>query len=179
VAYCLNTNAKNPMRLRSTAVLLVVASYISCDQTSPKEERSKFYYYPELNAYYNSQQSEFLYTVDGGRSWHAKSASHETAESLSKKRIPLNTDVFDITQFNEEHRTKYNGVTADFTEGNRTSDEQILADEEAERLAEQKKEERKKEEEKKKEENKKDEEKPKERKGLGKVLKSIFGKKKD
>jgi hypothetical protein len=164
------------------AILISTAGFLACNSGTVSKPESKFYYYPELNIYYNSQQSEFLYTVDGGRSWHAKSASNETAESLSKKRIALNTDVFDITQFNEEHRTKYNGITADYTKGNERAEEEFMndddADLEAQKDAEQKKKELRKKEEDKKKEEAKEEDKPKERKGLGKILKGIFGKKK-
>ena len=32
----------------------------------------KFYYYPKLNTYYDFQNGNFVYTIDGGETWQKK-----------------------------------------------------------------------------------------------------------
>ncbi|RYZ49380.1 MAG: hypothetical protein EOP49_16400, partial [Sphingobacteriales bacterium] len=71
------------------AIVAIVAAFVlprKKEVAFNSDSPYKFYYYPKLNAYYDFQNKDFVYTLDGGKSWMKKdAASEESAEKLSQK----------------------------------------------------------------------------------------------
>jgi|GEM_PF-3090388 len=79
-----------------------------------KDSPYKFYYYPKLNAYYDLQKEQFVYSLDGGRTWLKKKPSSGTApENLSKKVI-IAGHTQEPWTLNEAHRKAYKGYAYNF-----------------------------------------------------------------
>jgi hypothetical protein len=79
----------------------------------------KFYYYPELNVYYNVQERSFLYSVDGGKSWSAM-LENEDSHNVIGKQVMLLSSVPEVWKKNEEHRHKYGGYLVNLVEAMQT-----------------------------------------------------------
>lgn len=71
--------------------------------------RHQFYYFPDLNVYYNLQENSFIYTIDGGQSWLFMKATTGSSFSSFGRKIILTSRVSDIWKNNEAHRNKYYG----------------------------------------------------------------------
>lgn len=103
---------------RRTILLILVGLVLAGVGISVFASRSehlyKFYYYPELNVYYDFKGQSFLYTLDGGETWLEKQpASRDLPEKLSKK-VLIKAASREVWIDNELHRQKYSGVASDF-----------------------------------------------------------------
>ena len=80
----------------------------------------KFYYYPKLNTYYDFQNGNFVYTIDGGETWQKKKPkTAKLPETLSDK-VMISAPVPEVWQYNEEHREKHNGISTNYLDKEKT-----------------------------------------------------------
>lgn len=75
----------------------------------------KFYYYPDLNVYYNVHEQKFIYSIDGGQSWSVMNWENNEASALGKK-IVLTSDQAEIWQQNKQHLSKHGGYLVNLIE---------------------------------------------------------------
>ena len=75
-----------------------------------------YYYYPDLNAYYDKTHAQFVYTTDGGTTWNQKPATVEQAERIPGKVI-IQSATPNPWQLNAQHRSQYGGAESDYRPG--------------------------------------------------------------
>lgn len=81
----------------------------------------RFYYYPTSNFYYDVAKGNFVYTLDGGRSWEVQgAASPQTAKAFNDREV-IDIPVPEVWKYNPDHRRKYGGLLTDYREGGRAS----------------------------------------------------------
>ena len=96
-------------------IMIVVSSqlfFLSCQSNNGQEENEnyEFYYFPKKNVYYNVEKKNFLYSLDGGKTWDSvASVSDKEPQTLGEKII-VYSDSFDVYKDNEAHRKLYNGT---------------------------------------------------------------------
>lgn len=73
----------------------------------------KFYYFPETNMYYDTKKRQYIYTVDGGKTWSFMSRSTEEIPELLGEKVVIRSKEPNVWLQNEQHRSKYNGVLTD------------------------------------------------------------------
>jgi hypothetical protein len=74
----------------------------------------KFYYYPKLNAYYDFQDGNFIYTIDGGETWQKKKPKNAKLPEKLSKKVMLSGPLPDIWKYNEVHRKAHNGINTNY-----------------------------------------------------------------
>jgi hypothetical protein len=94
-----------------------------------KEQTSfKFYYYPQLNTYYDFAANNFYYTVDGGETWIVKKPTESnTPESLGEK-VTLYSQSPEVWKDNPFHLQQYNGTLINYAKQDVVVAEPIAAD---------------------------------------------------
>lgn len=76
----------------------------------------RFYYYPTSNFYYDVAQGNFVYTLDGGRTWEVqKAAAPQTAKAFNDRKV-IDSPEPRVWKYNNEHRAKYGGLVTDYRE---------------------------------------------------------------
>jgi hypothetical protein len=108
--------------LFSLPLLLISAAACKQQQAGMQDDTYTFYYYPALNTYYNPQDNQFLYTLDGGVTWKRKPGSADIAANLDE-RITIHSEIADAWQNNEAHRSQYRGVYTNFTFNSATQED--------------------------------------------------------
>jgi hypothetical protein len=139
---------------------------ISCQSNNLSEDKEgyEFYYYPAKNVYYNPEKKNFLYSLDGGKTWDSTMNPSGTDPGTLGEKVIIRSLAEDVYKSNETHRNLYKGKLYNFTAADTAYTS--AAPEVTERKVEQK--------------TRTDakplpeEEKPK--KGLKKFLKKLFGK---
>lgn len=107
--------------LSVVAVGVFVVALMPRSKSEVSDDPYKFYYYPRLNAYYDLQRNDFVYTLDGGKTWQTKKPTTSALPEKLSKKVMITGPVPDVWRFNEEHREKYDGVRSDYvTEGQTT-----------------------------------------------------------
>src|SRR3954463_9689146 len=105
---------------RVVLFIIIVVSiqlfFIACRSTDRQDEEDfQFYYYPNKNAYYNVEKKNFLYSLDGGKTWDSvASVSDKEPQTLGEKII-VYSDNYDVYKDNEAHRKLYNGTLYNIT----------------------------------------------------------------
>jgi len=69
----------------------------------------KFYYYPQLNTYYDFTGNSFYYSVDGGETWIIKKPTETNAPETLGEKIILYSQSPEIWKDNTFHVQQYNG----------------------------------------------------------------------
>ena len=132
-----------------------------------KAKQNEFYYYPDMNLYYDVAKNNFIYSLDGGVIWDTIDAKSGNIPTTLGDKIVLNSTSDSIWNDNKLHREKYGGYiynvidddSPDTSAATTVTEKKIVIKPTSPVI--------------------KEEEKTKERKGLGKLLNKIFGKKKD
>lgn len=152
---------------RVVLFIIIVVSiqlfFLSCQSNNNREEKEnfEFYYFPKKNVYYNVEKKNFLYSLDGGKTWDSVlSVTDKEPQTLGEKIIVYSANS-DVYKDNAAHRKLYNGVL--FNIVNTDTSLASAVPEVTERKLK-----------KRKQEGKPDEDEP--IKGLKKFLNKIFGK---
>ncbi|MEP6466102.1 MAG: hypothetical protein ABJB05_07335 [Parafilimonas sp.] len=81
--------------------------FLSCNDTAPK--KFEFYYYPSRNVYFDVTNDQYLYSLDGGKTWDSLYVkTNKEPATLGTKRIIYSTSL-DVWKDNQQHITQYNG----------------------------------------------------------------------
>jgi hypothetical protein len=81
---------------------------VACNERK-QDNTYQFYYYPLRNIYYDVRKSEFLYSIDGAKTWQVfTGVSNPDVATLGDKEVITSSDS-SILNKNEEHRRLYAG----------------------------------------------------------------------
>jgi hypothetical protein len=89
--------------------ILITASvaFSSCNKITQK--KFEFFYYPQLNVYFDVAAREYFFSLDSGKTWDSVySNTNAEPATLGNKQI-LYSDTHAIWDSNEEHLKQYNG----------------------------------------------------------------------
>ncbi len=149
-------------KLSSWLVISLAVITLSCNQQQARG-KYEFQYYPSVNMYFDVAQQQYIYSLDSARTWNTlKGTTEEKAASLGTPAT-VYSDEKEIWKLNEAHRQQYNGTI--FNVAGNSSVAGNLDEPVAERKVQKKA-------------VRKSAPAVKERKGLGKFLQKVFGKKK-
>lgn len=96
--------------------VLVIAAVVVFS-TKVFQKKYTYYYYPEWNAYYDLKHKNYIYSIDGGKTWDTiNNASNNVANTLGEK-VVLRTSSSEIWMDNAEHRQRYGGILNDLVGG--------------------------------------------------------------
>lgn len=152
-----------------TVSIAFIILYTSCNSNSANAEKEgEFYYYPKANVYYNVASKAYYYSIDSAKTWQQITDTLAASPALLGEKIVLHS-ADSIWKDNAKHRQLYSGVLynvaspADSADGNvaKVSERKVARKKYNTRERSQEAEE------------------PKKKKGLGKFLQKVFGKKKD
>ena len=93
-------------------VVLIIAAVVVFS-TKIFQKKYTFYYYPEWNAYYDVQHKNYIYSIDGGKTWDTISNSSNTVSNTLGRHIILRTSSPEIWLENAVHRNEYGGTLND------------------------------------------------------------------
>jgi hypothetical protein len=99
------------VKLGFVSVLVIAAIIVFSAKVFQKKQT--YYYYPEWNAYYDVQHKNYIYSIDGGKTWDTITNSSNTVASTLGEKIQLRSSSAEIWRDNAEHRTKYGGELND------------------------------------------------------------------
>jgi len=90
-------------------ILFVPGFIISCKNLDLSNNGDKYYYYPSKNVYYDVERSNFLYSLDSGKTWDSVYSPSATPAIEGKRETVYSTEP-PVWKDNEAHRKMYNGV---------------------------------------------------------------------
>lgn len=95
-----------------TIIICFFSSIIcfSCNSTDSNTEEVNVYYYPEKNIYYDSRQSNYYYSLDGGRSWDSMQYKGSEYGAALGQKVALPGAGKNFWENNVAHRQQYSGV---------------------------------------------------------------------
>ncbi len=94
---------------RITISIAFLTLQISCNSGKQKQE-VKFYYYPRTNVYFDVDKKNYIYSLDGGRSWGIINNSIDKEPATLGKRVVIYSPTDSIWKENESHRRQYAGT---------------------------------------------------------------------
>ena len=68
-------------------------------------QKTKFYYYPSSNVYYNTESGKYIYNNNGN--WTAIDKLPPGIATANTRRVIVYSNTAQAWQSNEEHKTKY------------------------------------------------------------------------
>lgn len=75
--------------------------------------RYKFYYFPETNMYYDTRKGQYIYSMDGGKTWSIMGRTTKEIPEVLGEKVSIKSKSPNIWEHNPEHREQYNGVLTD------------------------------------------------------------------
>ena len=100
----------------SLALVVAVAAVVVFS-TNVFQKKYTYYYYPEWNAYYDVQHKNYIYSIDGGKTWDTITNSSNAVVNTLGDKIVLRTTSSEIWTENAEHRQQYGGTLNDLVGG--------------------------------------------------------------
>ena len=84
---------------------------VSCQSKNNQEEKEnfEFYYFPKKNVYYNVEKKNFLYSLDGGKTWDSVLSISDKEPATLGEKIIVYSDDYNVYKDNPAHRKLYNG----------------------------------------------------------------------
>ena len=92
--------------------VLVIAAVIVFSAKAFQKKQT-YYYYPEWNAYYDLQHKNYIYSIDGGKTWDTITNSSAVVTNTLGKKIVIRSNSAEIWMDNPEHRKIYGGELND------------------------------------------------------------------
>lgn len=90
-------------------ILCLTIITIACNDLNLTHSGDTFYYYPSKNVYYDVKRSNYIYSLDSGKTWD--SMYSETAEpAIMGRKATVYSTTSDVWKDNEAHRKLYNGI---------------------------------------------------------------------
>ena len=145
---------------------LVLLANTGCKNDGNSDGKLKFYYYPEKNVYYNVENSNYLYSLNGGKSWDSLKMNEAKETKALGKREVIYSETPQVWRSNMQHLKSYNGnsfAIAGYGAANELMAEDVVSEKKVVRSGPV---------------VRKGSSQKKEKKGIGKFIDNIFGKKK-
>ena len=146
--------------LRVVVCVWIMFVYTSCKNNN-EEKLSEYYYYPSTNMYFDVAKNNYIFSLDGSKTWDTIDATTQNEGVALGEKLVIKAWPDSLLINNEVHRKTYGGLLYDVLDGD--TSEVSATEVVTEKVV------------KAKPLKKEGEEKPK--KGLGKFLSKIFGKK--
>ncbi len=86
----------------------IVSLMYGCNQ-KPVETQLEFYYYPKSNMYFDVAKNNFLFSLDGAKTWDTLNAFAQQEPEVLGDKVVLYAANDSIWLDNEAHRRAYNG----------------------------------------------------------------------
>jgi len=99
--------------LKWALVGILVVGVIVVFSTNLFNRQNTFYYYPEWNAYYDTRHKNYIYSIDGGKTWDTITNSSNNIEQTLGEKIVLRSHSDKIWLENAAHRSLYAGELND------------------------------------------------------------------
>lgn len=93
--------------------LLLVITAVVVFSTNIFQKKYTYYYYPEWNAYYDVRYKNYIYSIDGGKTWDTISNSSSTVTNTLGEKFVLHSRSTEIWMENDQHRSHYGGRSND------------------------------------------------------------------
>jgi hypothetical protein len=77
------------------------------------QKRQTYYYYPEWNTYYDVKRKNYIYSINGGKTWDTITNSSNVVASTLGEKIVVHSSSAEIWKDNAEHRQQYGGELND------------------------------------------------------------------
>jgi len=92
-------------------IVLIVSLIIVVVACNDNEENTgnKYYYYPQKNVYYDVNQQKFYYSVDGSKSWQTFTGIADTDVLPLGEKVEIYSNDTLIYKDNDNHRKLYEG----------------------------------------------------------------------
>ncbi|WP_018613309.1 hypothetical protein [Segetibacter koreensis] len=100
---------------RVVGFIIIVVSLqlflVSCQSKNNQEEKEnfEFYYFPKKNVYYNIEKKNFLYSLDGGKTWDSVVSISDKEPATLGEKIIVYSDDYNVYKDNPAHRKLYIG----------------------------------------------------------------------
>jgi hypothetical protein len=94
-------------------VVLVLVTAVVVFSNGFFQKKYNYYYYPRWNAYYDVRHKNYIYSIDGGKTWEVTASSSNGGMNTLGEKIGLRSDDDKIWLDNEEHRKEYDGKLSD------------------------------------------------------------------
>lgn len=108
---------------------------LACNSDKHKGEL-QFYYYPTKNVYYDPVKKEFLYSLNGAKSWNTFTDTSVAEPATIGEKVVIFSKNREVYKDNENHRKLYGGKLFDISSAD--TDSAAIAPEATERKVEQK-----------------------------------------
>lgn len=84
---------------------------VSCQNHDSQQDKEdyEFYYFPKKNVYYNVEKKNFLYSLDGGKTWDSVMSATDNEPATLGEKIIIYSDDNAVYKDNAAHRRWYNG----------------------------------------------------------------------
>lgn len=93
-----------------TISFVCIICFTSCDKLNIGKKKLEFYYYPSKNVYYDVANNQYVYSVNGGKTWDFfKPKNNKEPATLGNKQI-IYSDSPQPWNLNQLHRKEYNGT---------------------------------------------------------------------
>ncbi len=108
-------------------ILFLCFNFFACNNTG-NAKKFEFYYYPARNIYYDVTNAEFIYSVNGGKTWDTfkKDLSKDPA-TLGSREI-IYSDSQQPWDSNEAHLKQYNGKLFSVRDEDTTAQANVISD---------------------------------------------------
>jgi hypothetical protein len=93
-----------------------------------KQEGSRFYYYPQLNTYYDVTANNFYYTLDGGETWIVKKPASPHAPNTLGQKVVFFSQTAEVWKDNALHIEQYGGSMVNYVKEDSLIREAALRD---------------------------------------------------
>ncbi len=99
------------MKLRPANLWIFFAAVfiVSCKNLDLSHTGDEYYYYPSKNVYYDVERSNFLFSLDSGKTWDSVYSATATPAIDGKRETVYSTEA-PVWKDNEVHLKMYNGV---------------------------------------------------------------------
>jgi hypothetical protein len=99
------------MKLRPSIIWIFFTAcfIVSCKNISVTHEGEEYYYYPSKNVYYDVDRSNFLFSLDSGKTWDSL-YSEKAAPAIDGRREIVYSTEAPVWKNNEAHRNSFNGT---------------------------------------------------------------------
>lgn len=94
-------------------ILVLLVGAIVVFSTKIFQKKYTFYYYPEWNAYYDVKHKNYIYSIDGGKTWDTITSSSNSVVNTLGEKIVLQSSTRQIWMQNASHRSQYGGALND------------------------------------------------------------------
>ncbi len=109
--------------------LFILSVFISCNEAGLGKKQFEFYYYPSKNIYYDVANNQYIYSVDGGKTWTLfKPKTNNEPATLGNKQT-IYSDDEQPWKLNEVHRKQYNGTVISIADADTVAQQQdVISD---------------------------------------------------